>query len=75
MLLLGSGDRITRGLGGKSVEHSFLQRLLVNPEDEWEDMRGRCLAAVLPNLSSENFSVSGSTSLEHAPLVWSDTRR
>ena len=69
VLLLGIGDSITRGLGAKSVEHSFFQRLLVNPEDEWEDMRGRCLSAVLPNLTSENLSVSGSTSLEHAALI------
>lgn len=52
VLLLGIGDSITRGLGAKSVEHSFFQRLLVNPEDEWEDMRGRCLAGCFSTPSS-----------------------
>src|SRR5690554_5669862 len=44
VLSLGIGDSITRGLGAKSVEHSFFQRLLVNPDDEWEDMRGLSLS-------------------------------
>lgn len=69
VLLLGIGDSITRGLGADSLDHSFFQRLLINPEDEWEDMRGRSLSVVLPNLTSENLSVSGSTSLEHAVLI------
>jgi lysophospholipase L1-like esterase len=69
VMLLGIGDSVTRGLGAKSAKHSYFQRLLINPPDEWDDMVGLCLSAVLPNLSSDNRSVSGTTSLEHARVI------
>ncbi|MCM2370984.1 SGNH/GDSL hydrolase family protein [Aporhodopirellula aestuarii] len=65
IMLLGLGDSVTRGLGAASKSHSYFERLKNNPGDEFEDMQGKCLSAVLPNLTSENFAVSGSTSIDH----------
>jgi lysophospholipase L1-like esterase len=69
VLLLGIGDSITAGLGARSPAHSYFQRLIENPADEFPDMRGKCLAAVLPNLESRNLAVSGTTSLSHIDLL------
>ena len=57
MLLLGLGDSVTAGFGVPSP-YSYFSRLVKNPDDEFEDMRGICLSAVLPNLRAE----------EHGPL-------
>ena len=64
VLLLGVGDSVTAGFG-IDEDHSYFGRLIANPFDEYDDMRGICLSAVLPNLQSRNISVSGSTSLHH----------
>ncbi len=64
VLLLGLGDSITEGFGA-SPGKSYFDRLHENPEDEFADMLGICLSAVLPNLTALNRSVSGSTSLDH----------
>lgn len=63
--LVGIGDSITAGLGADTPSHTFFNRLVTNPDDEFADMRGRCLTAVLPNLEHENIAMSGSTSREH----------
>lgn len=65
VVLLGLGDSVTRGLGANSQSHSYFERLRINPDDEFADMQGKCLSAVLPNLTAENFAVSGSTSIDH----------
>jgi lysophospholipase L1-like esterase len=65
VVLLGIGDSVTRGLGAKSKSHSYFERLQRSPEDEYADMRGKCLSTVLPNLTAENFAISGSTSIDH----------
>jgi lysophospholipase L1-like esterase len=65
VLLLGIGDSVTAGLGAQSPDHSYFNRLLRNPADEYDDMPGRCLSAVLPKLKSLNLAVSGSTSIMH----------
>ncbi|WDQ14739.1 SGNH/GDSL hydrolase family protein [Rhodopirellula sp. P2] len=67
--LLGIGDSVTRGLGANSKSHSYFERLRQNPKDEWPDMRGKHLSAVLPNLSVSNVAVSGSTSLDHERII------
>jgi lysophospholipase L1-like esterase len=67
--VLGLGDSITAGLGADRIEHSFFSRLVANPDDEFADMQGICLSAVLPNLEHENLAVSGSTSREHAVTI------
>ena len=64
VLLLGVGDSITAGFG-VALKHSYFNRLVENPSDEFPDMQGICLSAVLPNLKTHNMSVSGSTSLDH----------
>lgn len=68
VVLLGFGDSIVAGYGaspGKSVFH----RLVENPEDEFPDMQGRSLSAVLPNLTTNNLALSGSTSIEHLEIL------
>jgi lysophospholipase L1-like esterase len=69
IMLVGIGDSVTRGLGAKNASHSFFNRLHTNPDDEFDDMQGKCLSAVFPNLQRINLSVSGSTSLDHERLV------
>lgn len=67
--VVGIGDSITAGLGADSPDHSFFNRLLQNPADEFTDMRGVCLSAVIPNLEFENLAVSGSTSKQHLNTI------
>jgi lysophospholipase L1-like esterase len=64
VLLLGLGDSVTAGFGA-TEGHSYFERLVRNPPDEFPEMRGICLKAVLPNLRVKNRAVSGSTSLQH----------
>lgn len=64
VLLLGVGDSVTAGFGATRGQ-SYFDRLVANPPDEFEDMRGRCLSVVLPNLTNRNIALSGSNSLEH----------
>jgi hypothetical protein len=65
ILLVGLGDSVTAGFGARKG-YSYFDRLVANPADEFADMRGICLNAVLPHLRYTNLSVSGSTSSEHA---------
>lgn len=67
--LIGIGDSITAGLGADSPDHTFFNRLLKNPADEYPDMQGICLSRVLPNLQYENYAISGSTSREHLAVI------
>ncbi len=62
--LLGMGDSVTAGFGA-SPGLNYVERLAVNPPDEFPEMKGLCLKAVLPNLHVENRAVSGSISLQH----------
>jgi lysophospholipase L1-like esterase len=68
ILLLGIGDSVTAGFGAHRG-YSYFDRLGANPKYEFEDMRGRALSAVLPNLSTKNVAVSGSDSLQHLELI------
>jgi lysophospholipase L1-like esterase len=63
--LVGIGDSVTAGFGADTPEHSYFNRLIRNPADEFADMQGLCLSAVIPNLEFENLAVSGSTSRDH----------
>ncbi|MEM6691040.1 MAG: SGNH/GDSL hydrolase family protein [Planctomycetota bacterium] len=69
VLVLGLGDSITRGLGADKTSHTFFNRMVANPNDEWPDMRGKCLSRCLPNLETSNLAVSGSTSLDHEAII------
>ncbi|MBI3923089.1 MAG: SGNH/GDSL hydrolase family protein [Armatimonadetes bacterium] len=64
VLLLALGDSVTAGFGA-SPGHSYVERIVSNPRDEFPDMRGLCLTAVLPHLLARNLAVSGSTSIDH----------
>jgi lysophospholipase L1-like esterase len=63
-LLLGLGDSVTEGYGA-SAGKGYFDRLFANPPDEFEDMRGISLSAVIPELTKDNRALSGSTSLQH----------
>lgn len=67
--VVGIGDSITKGLGADSPDHSFFNRLIRNPPDEFADMQGICLSQVLPQLSDENLAISGSTSCLHVDVI------
>ncbi len=67
--IVGIGDSITAGLGAKSPSHTFFNRVFENPTDEFSEMHGVCLRAVLPNLSSENLAISGSESKTHEQVI------
>jgi hypothetical protein len=64
VILVGLGDSVTDGFGARK-NYSYFDRLVDNPVDEFSDMRGLCLKAVLPGLVVTNLSVSGTTSIEH----------
>lgn len=68
VLLLGLGDSVTAGLGS-TRGHSLFERLIENPADEFEEMQGRSLGRVLPNLETLNLSVSGSNSSQHLQRI------
>ena len=65
VLLVGLGDSVTAGFGARRG-YAYFDRLIANPPDEFPDMKGICLSAVLPNLRTTNLSVSGTISIEHA---------
>jgi lysophospholipase L1-like esterase len=67
VLVIGLGDSITAGLGTKEGR-GYLERLFANPPDEYPEMKGLCLATVLPNLELWNLAMSGSDS--RAPMEW-----
>lgn len=62
--LVGIGDSVTAGFGARRG-YSYFDRLIKNPTDEFADLQGICLGAVIPRLQATNLALSGSTSLEH----------
>ncbi len=68
VLLLGFGDSITAGYGA-SPRHSFFDRLMSNPKDEFPDMAEICLSRVFPKGEAKNLGLSGSTSIEHVSFL------
>lgn len=69
VMLVGLGDSVTAGLGARTPEHSYFNRLIRNPVDEYEQMKGISLSNVLPNLTSKNWAISGSTSNTHLDVI------
>lgn len=67
--LLGIGDSVTAGLGARSRDHSYFNRVHQNPSDEFPEMEGISLKTVLPQITAENLAVSGSTSLDHWRVI------
>ena len=49
VVLVGIGDSVTAGFGA-SKGKGYVERLADNPPDEFDDMQGRSLRRVLPNL-------------------------
>ena len=68
VVLLGFGDSVTAGYGA-TPGHSFFDRLVNNPPDEFADLSGLNLSVVLPKLEANNRGLSGSTSLEQLDFV------
>jgi lysophospholipase L1-like esterase len=69
VLLLGVGDSVTQGFGAGDPCHSYFNRLAKNPDDEYDDMRGSCLSAVLPHLDTLNTALPCTTSLQHVEFL------
>ena len=67
MLLVGLGDSVTAGFGARKG-YSYFDRLVVNPSDEFVEMKGRCLSRVIKDLSATNLALSGSTSLNQLKM-------
>jgi len=63
VVLLGLGDSVTDGFGASGGK-SYFDRLVKNPSDEFDDMLGVNLRAVISNLEIHNLSMSGTTSQE-----------
>ncbi len=63
VVLFGLGDSVTKGYGA-NPGYSFFDRLADNPPGESDEMKGLCLRAVIQKLKTENYAVSGSTSIE-----------
>jgi len=68
VVLLGIGDSITAGFG-VPPEKSYFRRLLANPPDEFDRMKGVTLSAVMPNIEARNLAESGTTSLRHEKVL------
>ncbi|NOX57165.1 MAG: SGNH/GDSL hydrolase family protein, partial [Planctomycetes bacterium] len=69
VLLVGLGDSITAGFGAAPPALSYFNRLVKNPPDEFPEMRGLCLSAVLPRLEALNLARSGSNSIENLEIL------
>ncbi|MEO6035295.1 MAG: SGNH/GDSL hydrolase family protein [Verrucomicrobiota bacterium] len=67
VLLIGFGDSVTAGFGA-SKNRSYFDRLVRNPDNEFPEMKGKCLSSVFPNLKATNLALSGSTSLQHVKM-------
>jgi lysophospholipase L1-like esterase len=63
VLVVGLGDSVTAGFGARK-NYSYFDRLLSNPSDECEEMKGLNLGKVFPDLRATNLAVSGSISHE-----------
>lgn len=79
VVMVGIGDSVTAGFGARHG-YSYFDRLVANPADEFQGMRGLSLQAVFPHLKYTNLAISGTTSGEHfsqqlrqLPLVDSNT--
>ena len=70
ILLLGLGDSVTAGLGSTGG-HSYFERLVENPPDEFEKLQGRSLQRIFPNLETLNLAISGSNSSQHVEHIQS----
>jgi lysophospholipase L1-like esterase len=64
VLFVGLGDSVTAGFGARKG-YSYFDRLVANPPDEFADLKGLCLSAVVKQLRVTNLALSGSTSLNH----------
>lgn len=69
VLLLGIGDSVTAGLGASRPDLSYFSRLAHNPQGEFPEMQGRCLASVVPSLVTTNVAISGSNSIQHLSQI------
>ena len=63
VLFVGLGDSVTAGFGSRKG-YSYFDRLVQNPADEFQDMKGICLGKVFPEFAFTNLAISGSTSIE-----------
>ncbi|MGZ4963941.1 MAG: SGNH/GDSL hydrolase family protein [Limisphaerales bacterium] len=63
VFVVGLGDSVTAGFGA-AKGHSYFDRIIQTPADDFADTRDLCLAKVFPKLKATNFAISGSTSFD-----------
>jgi lysophospholipase L1-like esterase len=63
VLLVGMGDSVTAGFGARRG-HGYFDLVAAGAPDDFPDVKGRSLSAVLPKLAITNLAVSGSVSRE-----------
>lgn len=68
ILLVGIGDSVTAGLGS-TRGHSYFERIVENPPDEFEEMQERSLSRIFPKLETLNIALSGSNSAQHVEHI------
>lgn len=69
VVLLGIGDSVTAGFGASRKGLSYFDRVVTNPSDEFDELKGICLSAVIPKLEGKNIAVSGSNSIQHLAAI------
>lgn len=63
VFVVGLGDSVTAGFGA-AKGHSYFDRVVQTPSDDFAEMRDLCLTKVFPNLKTTNLALSGSTSFD-----------
>jgi lysophospholipase L1-like esterase len=63
VLFVGLGDSVTAGFGARKG-YSYFDRLVQNPMDEFQEMKGICLEKIFQKFAFTNLAISGSTSIE-----------
>jgi lysophospholipase L1-like esterase len=63
VFVVGLGDSVTAGFGA-AKGHSYFDRVIKPPVDDFDELQKICLAKVLPNLRATNLALSGTTSFD-----------
>ncbi len=65
VLMVGMGDSITTGFGAGGSNYGYFERLMKNAPQDAEDIKGRSLSRVFPDLTVMNLASNASSSGEH----------
>ena len=65
VLMVGMGDSVTTGFGAGGIRYGYFNMLIKSPQDDIEDMRGKELSRVFPDLRAINLADNASSSGYH----------